>query len=229
MGIKVGYKDGFIEFNQPDKSEDNWVVIKSESVVFDKKALILAKFTEDFPNLPISGVDDDVRFDVLTRLCSRTRALSRWYAQASLLYSDLTQMPAYLEGQVAPSDYAGIKDKILILNRKIAKDAEARRELARDYERKLKKLEEDAEIETAKIIGNDKVFEIITLTSEAMPSSLQLAIESYTPSDKSLEIGESRKKYAREMLIQFKVKLLQLIKADPTINIKRLIDEISLK
>jgi len=229
MGIKVGYKDGFIEFNQPDKSEDNWVVIKSESVAYDKKALILDKFRTDFPHLPISGVDDDVKFDNLTRLCGRTRELARWFAQANLLYSDLTQLPLYLKDHVEPGAYSKIKDKVLLLNKKAAANAEARRELALEYEKKVKRLDAEYKADVSKFIGSDKVLKIITLTAEAMPASLQLALDNYTPADKEVDIGESRKRYAREMLIQFKIKLLEIIEADPSIDIDELVSSMALK
>lgn len=229
MSIKVEHKDGFIEFNQPDKSEDNWVIIKSESVAYDKKRLILDKFKSDFPHLPISGSDDDVKYDNLTRLCGRTRELARWYAQASLLYSDLTQLPLYLKDHVEPGSYTKIKEKILVLNKKAAANAVTRRELAIEYENKIKRLDSEYKSDVSKFIGSDKILKIITLTAEAMPASLQLALDNYTPADKEVDIGESRKRYAREMLVQFKIKLLEIIEADPSVEIDDLITSMALK
>lgn len=68
---------------------------------------------------------------------------------------------------------------------------------------------------------------ITSLKQTDLPISLVLAIENYTPQDS--EGSPDKILYARETLINFKLYLLDMLNNDESIDIKQVVEDISIK
>lgn len=208
--------------NLPDRDKNNWVVIKEESLKYDKGALVLDSFNKEFPHLQMDS------YEKLVLVCGRSRKLSEWLIMANLKYSEFAQMPSYLEDLVEPSEFKIIQGKITSINEQIASYSAKKQKLAEKYKSDLRNLEAEESKKISEAKGDNKALIILSLNQTQLPASLQLAIENYEPSDKT-DLQESRRVYAREVLISYKKSLLQVIKDVPEVDVLKLIEENELK
>jgi hypothetical protein len=221
-GIKIDVKD-----NQKDMN--GWVVIENQSFSFDKTEIIHDEFIKDWPHIKLFGESTQDRYDLICRLASRSPEMSEWLSLKNILYSDTTQMPTWVKGYVDPNEYKLRARKLLVLSDLSAEYADKKSAAAREYTAAIRKLESEQALKARKIMDGDNVLKILCLNSSSLPISLQLAIEGYTPADKQQDISESRKVYAREMLIQFKIALLNAWKNQNISDIDDVVRELKTK
>lgn len=220
MSFKINSENYEIVVNKPDLDPDGWTVVKQESLSYDKGSMILSKFNEEFPNLAIDS------YELLCKICSRSRSLNEWLITKNLEFSEYSQLPLFLVDKITPASYKTLQVDIVKLNGTVAAFAKKRELLAREYEANLVKLEAEELKEVVKLKGNNKILKVLALNSTYLPITIQLAIENYIPTD---SLADSRRTYGRECLIQYKSALIDLIIDNPDINIDDVINSSVLK
>jgi hypothetical protein len=213
---------GDLEVKLPDETLDNWVVVKQQSIKYVKGDIILEKFNKDFPHAVVGS------YDVICELASRSTKISEWLVNANTIYSELAEMPLYLDGLVEPKIYKGLTQDIQRINETIGSFSQNRQQLAEKYKNELKILEKKEKEAIDKIKGNNKFLRVLTLNTTSLPLTLQLMINGYSPSN-SENLQESQKVFAREMLINYKVSLIKKIIEDPNFKVDIVIDDNQLK
>lgn len=229
MVLNIDTSKGKLVVEDVAVNEDDWIVIKSQSVVYDKQSFIISQFMADFPNFTILGTDDIEKFKFLTELCGRQPALRRWFAAVSIKYSDTTQLPLYLKDRVAPDEYKTIQENLLKMKDELAEIVNKRNDLAVKYSADLDNLKDQEDSIIKKSIGGNNVMKIINLSTEALPLSIQMRIQSYDPKTSDIDLSDSKRRIAQEYLIKFKIALLDLVKEQQLIDIDALLNEIELK
>jgi hypothetical protein len=213
---------GDLEVKLPDETLDNWVVVKQQSIKYVKGDIILEKFNKDFPHAVVDS------YDVICDLASRSTKISEWLVNANTVYSELAEMPLYLDGLVEPKIYKGLTQDIQRINETIGSFSQSRQQLAEKYKNELKILEKKEKEAINKIKGDNKFLRVLTLNTTSLPLTLQLMINGYSPSN-SENLQESPKVFAREMLINYKVSLIKKIIEDPNFKVDIVIDDNQLK
>jgi hypothetical protein len=213
---------GDLEVKLPDETLDNWVVVKQQSIKYVKGDIILEKFNKDFPHAVVNS------YDVICDLASRSTKISEWLVNANTIYSELAEMPLYLDGLVEPKIYKGLTQDIQRINETIGSFSQSRQQLAEKYKNELKILEKKEKEAINKIKGDNKFLRVLTLNTTSLPLTLQLMINGYSPSN-SENLQESQKVFAREMLINYKVSLIKKIIEDPNFKVDIVIDDNQLK
>jgi hypothetical protein len=209
---------GDLKIKLPDDKYLNWAVVKDQTFKVNKGDLIVDKFNEDFPALRVGDYDE------LIKLCSRSKKLNEWQTAANVLYSDTAIMPLYLDDVLEPKEHKELTIKVTNINNIISIFQDKRKALAEKYQIEMRKIDSDEEIETSKILKGDKKLQILTLNTTSLPGQVQKAIIGYKPAD-ALNTQESRTMFAREMLVNYKVALFNLIKQNPEIDILKLVDD----
>lgn len=227
--MKIGTSFGVLDINEPSGSEKDWVTIQSQSITFDRRDFFINKFQTDFPSYTLLGSNNLEKFKFLSELCSRTPTMRKWFAAVSLQYSDSTQLPLYLKDVVAPDEYKAVQEKLLLLKDGLARVTKKRNDLAVKYSADLDQLNAEEKIIVKKTIGADNITKIVTLTTECLPLSIQMKIQSYMANSSDADVADNRSRLAQEYLAKFKTSLIKLDKAGKIDNIDALIDEIAVK
>lgn len=229
MSFKFEYNKNEIIVDEVSDKIDDWVVKKSEVIEYSKDKVIVEAFEKQFPQIKILGNTETEKFDYITNLVSRSDKLLQWFALEKIKYSELAQLPSYLNNVVNEKEFKTIQKKITSVNNVISDYAKERTELTAKYKSDLKRIDERMNSSINEKIGNDKIVKVLTLSSQSLPLSIVNAIESYNAKTSDSDFDEKRKLYGREMLTKFKVAILKKINENPDIDVDDLIDKISLK
>lgn len=227
--MKINTNFGELDIQDPGADEGGWVTIASQSITFDKNDFFIRKFNEDFPAYTLLGSNSQEKFIFLSELCARTPAMRMWFASVSIYYSDSTQLPLYLKDVVAPDEYKAVQEKLLVLKDELARITKKRNELAAKYSADLNQLNVDEKVVVKKTIGADNIMKIVTLSTESLPLSIQMKIQSYMANSSDADVADNRRRLAQEYLAKFKTALIKLDKVNKITDIDGLIEEISLK
>jgi hypothetical protein len=229
LKIKSALADIAIELPNSDRSK--WVSYKTENVVFNKEASIVSLFENDFPTQKLIGKNEAEKYLFLTRLISRNIKIGIWYGAAKSKYADFTQLPLYLKKYVTPAEYKKLGYCLDALKRSVVMASENRAKAAEEYKLKLAKIDDIETSDFEIICGDSNLMRIVTLQSSALPLSLAMAIEGFSPAGDSSEeeVAESRKQFAKESLISFKIAILEALVIKKDINVSRLLEDIALK
>jgi hypothetical protein len=227
--MKIDSSAGTINLADPGPDQDDWIVIKSQSVTYDKNDFFINEFENDFPGYTLIGSDALDKFTFLSELCGRNSAMSKWFAATSLKYSNTTQLPLYLKDSVAPDEYKRVQEGLLVIKEKLAEVVKARNELSAKYVADLEKLKAREREVVKKTIGDDNILKIVSLSTESLPLSIQMKIQSYMANSPDADIADNRRRLAQEYLARFKKQLIDINSITPIKDIDALIDEISLK
>lgn len=214
--------------NAVDKLDD-WKVKKAQINSYEKQEVIVKAFEEEFNHIKLLGDDYLSKFEFLTKVCSRNSRLLEWFAHQKLIYSELAQLPNYLNDVIDPNEYQDIKEKVFSVNKTIAKFSNQRIQAAEDYKKHLADIDKNLDKELDAIKSNNKILKVLTLTSQSLPLTMAIALEEFNSKTDSSDFEEKKKLYVRELLTEFKISLLKLIKEKPEIDIDKLIADISLK
>jgi hypothetical protein len=218
-----------LSVNDATENLDNWTVKKSEVVMYYKEEVIVKSFQAAFPHISLLGDSFEEKFQFIGGLVSRNEKLLEWFSLEKLKYSDLAQLPSYLKDFIEPKQFANLQEKVSSVNSVIS-DYTARRTIAaKEYQNKLKQIDNEMNLKVKAIKGEDKIIKVLTLTSQSLPLSMAAALERYNANTDDADFADKKKLYVRELLTNFKVSLLKLIKEDPDIDIDLIISELSLK
>lgn len=227
MQIKTSL--GEIVIDEADVNEDNWVTIKSQSVTFDKNEFYIGEFKRDFPDYTLLGSNALEKFTFLSELCGRSPAMKKWFAATSIKYSDTTQLPLYLKDSVAPEEYVQVQGKLLRLKDELSVVIKKRNDLAVKYAADLKSLENEEREVVKRTIGDDNIVKIVSLTTECLPLSIQMKIQSYMAGSPDADLADNRRRLAQEYLAKFKIALLKLNSEGKLQDVDALVKELELK
>lgn len=216
-GINVEIGNSVVSIEVPTSSND-WLIIKDETYRPDRGVLVLETFKKDFPSIQVG---DDV--EKVYALCSRSARLAEWLAKVNLSYATLQNEPTFYRDVIAADDY-----------KLVAKDLE---QLSNNNRSRATEELKAAEVykTTMETISNkysnrrleNKFSTIIALNTTSLPLTLQLAIENYTPANDAT--SPNRRAYARELLVRYKLALIEMVKENRNIDIDRVISEATVK
>lgn len=227
--FKFDYNNVKIEVKDAAERLNEWTVKTSETTSYSKSEIIVQAFEKEFSNIKLLGDDFDAKYDYLTKVCSRSTALLEWFSLQKLNYSELSQLPAYLDGLVDKKEFKHIQVEITKINNIISDYAAKRNEATDNYKAELKRIDKDMETEINKIKSNSNVVKILTLNSQCLPLQMAFALESFNTKTSESDFEEKKKLYVRELLTNFKVSLLKAVRDNPDIDIDDLINELRLK
>lgn len=211
-------RGGTFEMDLPGNDSDDWNVVMQESIDLNKGEFILDEFKKSFPHIKIKSYEE------LCRIASRSKALGKWLIQANLDYSLDSNLPLFLKNKIKPAEFAELSKDVRKIKLVVASNSVKRQALAEEYQANLAKLEKDEEENLSHMKKKSKILEILTLDSTVLPLSLQLQIDGFDPTLYGLS-QENKRMFAREILIQFKKSLVDLVIANPEVDIKKLIEE----
>lgn len=216
---------GSVTINQPDTKDPNkWLIVKDESSKPDKKKFMLDQLKADEPNISNSleqaETDKDKRYELLMKLVSRSKALAEWLKRANDKYSLSAVMPTYYDKIVKPEDYDASRRKIEKISELAARKQLELNQAAVEYRNKCL-LIENRYNGLINPLKDDNITKVLTLSSDQLPISIQLAIESYNPGTPSTL--PTKDVYAREMIAQYKILLLQQLTTQPDLDIDSII------
>jgi hypothetical protein len=138
-------------------------------------------------------------------------------------------VPLYLKNKLEPSKFKEISVKIAEINDIIADASKTRQDEAVKYKERLDIINFDEKRKIDSIIRDDNIVEILTLSSERLPISIQLLINRYTPKDTDIDEKLAKRSFSRECLISYKTSLIELVQQKPEIRISDIIEENRLK
>lgn len=218
-----------ISVNNAVETLDDWKVKKAQKNSYVKQEVIVQAFESKFTSITLLGDDFNKKYEFLTKVCSRNKSLLEWFALQKLAYSELAQLPNYLDDLIEPVEYDYLKTKVQIINEKIVEFANKRKNASIDYNKKLKELDRLENNELTLLKQDSAVIRVLTLTSQSLPLSMAVALENFNDKTDSSDFEEKKKLYVRELLTEFKISLLKLLKEDPATDIDYIINELSLK
>jgi len=195
-----------------DENIDNWLIVKDEKYRPDRGVFVLEKFKDDFPEIIVDSIDR------VYSLCSRSSALNEWLAKVNLSYALIQNEPTFYRDKIEASRYNLVNEELLKNNSILSNKAKEELELAADYRSKMDKIK----LKYSKIEYKSKEARVISMNTTELPLTLQLAIENYTPAS---DDSPNRRSYARELLINYKLSLLNVIKENPEVNIDIIIKD----
>lgn len=193
-----------IEVELASKKENDWYVVTDENYRPDKDHFVVEKFVETFPDIVLPEKEKHER---IYALCSRSRGLANWLKNVNLEYSLKETTPTFYRDIIDPNRFKEVAKsatKARILNQEKAKEELA---LVKKYNQDIDEINSRYD-EKLKLISKDPFFKILNMDSGYIPVSLQNAIEDYTPASLAVD----KKTYAREMLIRYKIALINFVK-----------------
>lgn len=229
MSFKFDFNGNEIIIDDISQKVDKWVVKESEVYTYSKSDVITEAFIKDFPHISLLGKNNDEKFEYISRLVSRSKSLNVWFSMKKLEYSELAQLPKYLTDLIKPKEFKAIQNDISRVNRVVSDYTEARVEINKQYKRTIEANIDSMNDEINKIIKSNPVTKILTLTTQSLPLSMIANIEEFNTKTSDTNFEEKKSLYAKEMLTQFKISLLKLIKENPYIDIDQVIDHLKLK
>jgi hypothetical protein len=197
---------------QFENDKNDYLIIKDEQYRPDKSEFVFNRFLMDFPHLV--QVRD---VQMVYSLASRQNNLAEWLAKVNLDYALQQNEPTFYRDHVDPKEYETISGDIQetsIRNRNRANEEVA---AALEYKSKMANIAKKYD----KFNYKSKYSRIILMNTTELPLTLQIAIDSYNPAEDPDLV--SQKTYAREMLVQYKLALINYLKQNPQVDIDSLI------
>jgi hypothetical protein len=207
-----------IDLNIEDNSK--WYIVADEAYRPDREKFLIDKFNKEYQIPGVNGIDK------LYALCSRSKALNTWLAFANAEYASTETVPTYYKDLVNKEVYNESQKTLTELSKinKLRADEEAK--AAAEYSKKLIEINEKYSRRQSPLLQN-KIIKILNMKSTDLPLTLQLMIENYTPAD--VTTAPDRRMYGRELLIRYKMSLLNILNNNADVDIDAIIAELSVK
>lgn len=207
----------FVDPNDPEK----WVTIRSESVEFDRAEFIVDKFKETYPDITLP-TDVDEAYELIGKLASRSSLIAEWLSNTSVLYSEEAQTPAYLLPFIKPNEFKKVQSDVTNYNKIARRESDESVKAALEYRDKMRLIRDKYDKERKKIREVSNFVKVLTIPSTKLPLTVQLAIENFTPQD--VEDSASKRQYARELLTDYKIFILDTIKNNPKADVDAIVE-----
>lgn len=177
-----------------------------------RNQFIIDRFERDYGSVQ--------KIDTINELVSRSLALKEWYSKVIEEYILEVDVPQYFIDKIDPKQYKKLSQKVSEFNSILAQESEAKRNLSLKYKADLENINLKFEPKKNEIV-KDNFVRVLTLTKEELPLKLQLLLVNYSPNEESDPRTASL--YGREMLVRYKIELLDHIsKGD---DIEKIIQE----
>lgn len=210
----------------PSADSTDWITVKQEIYRPDKDQFVYDRFVASYPNIKLDdskSLTENVK--VIYALCSRSEVLNYWLSKVNVEYSLDAGTPTFYKNLVEPTVFMNATKTLTKINDISSAEALELQAAAFEYKEKIKRISANFNKERKNKIGNDKLLRILTIKSTQLPLSLQMAIENYTPA----QDAPTQRAYAREILIQFKVSLIEEMNKNPDFDIDKYLEAISVK
>lgn len=169
--------DDGVTFYEPPTDKEKWFTIGSESYIPDRQEYIMEAFKKEFKHLKgVKSVED------VGALASRSPRLAEWLNKKQLEYSLEAEVPLWAKEIIPSQSFKDLQKSTSennILERSRSEELTA---AAREYKNKIKTINNKFDEKISKIKDRDMVL-ALTANSTTLPLTIQLAIESYSPSD----------------------------------------------
>lgn len=208
-----------VKLTDPNDVDINkWYAVIDENYQPNKDLFILEKFNKEYPRYDLKDVK------TLYNLVSRSTSLQEWLAYANADFVLNVECPEYFKEVLTNEEYNETSVKISEINKLYAQKSNEEYLLAERYRKDKKELD--------KLYGRkfdqlqqDNNTRILALKSSELPLELQMLIEAYTPSQEN-DIN-SKKRFAKELMIKYKLFLLNMCKNEGVENADQLIKELA--
>lgn len=204
-----GYEVDFAVNVDPTK----WLIIADEQYRPDRGAFVMSRFKEDYPNI---NIGDNI--SKVYALCSRSAALNEWLAIQNLDYALIQNEPTFYRDTIDPDRFKLVSEELQDSSSRSRNRSSEELAAAVKYKAEMDKIEKKYSSFKFKI----KEARVISMNTTELPLTLQLAIENYTPAS---DDSPNRRSFAREILINYKLGLLKIIKEEPGIDIEKFIKD----
>lgn len=208
-----------LEIKDAPEEHSSWITVKNTEYRPDRGGFILGRWNKEFPDF----IQEDV--NKIYSLASRSAKINQWLAAANASYANSESVPEYLRDVVDVDVFKSSSVKMTKITQKSSEHANNLNRLASTYKDNVARENASYDKFVAEEVGKDKVLKVLLLNSSDLPISIQLAIENWTASDDS----PSQKDYAREMLINYKIALIEYLNKNKDANIDEIIDAGRLK
>lgn len=202
---------------QPSIKEDEWLTIKEEKYRPDKSKFIFERFLKRYPNIKVSNAEQ------VYALASRSAILNEWLAKANLEYALQENAPTFYRPYVDIDKFNAADFEVKRINKVNASKAVEQAAAATKYKEELASIEGKYKDQLS---TSNNIAKVLALNTTALPLTIQLAIDNYTPAKSS---SPNQRTFARECLINYKIALLQAINKDPKIDVDQLIEDNKVK
>lgn len=203
----------------PDISDkDRWKVIRDESYRPERDKFVFEKFIKDFPDFKNKIQQPSKVYS----LCSRSAVLNEWLAKTNLEYASTESIPTYFRNSVSTSDWKQVEASLSEYKKIQVEKAKEELEAAKDYRNRLDQIAKEA-AQKQSAVSATKYSTIINLNSTDLPLTLQLAIDNYSPAANTQ--APTQKTFAREILVEYKLALIDIVKNDSNVDIDKVIEE----
>jgi len=217
---KFSILNNVIEVPEPLPNSENWYVSNTQTVSISKDQFFLTSWRSDFPTIKVE------KFDEISALVSRSKALQDWYAKKNVEYIRRIEVPGYLDKVLPPDDFNKIKQDLKEVNAAFSEEGAAIKEASDEFKRKLEAIRLKTKERLGKVYQN-KIVRVVTMNASELPLSLLVKIEGYTP--KTDDPTQSRERYAQEVLYNYQRSLVQLLQSKPDVDIEAVISGLELK
>lgn len=190
-----------------DQDENTWYSKRDDDFKPNKP-----KFVEDRFHDRFSKVLD---YDTITKLVSRSRMLREWYADVISDYILEVDVPEYFQDLIEPKQYKKLSEKVSQYNINNRLKSEKLQKASENYKNECLKIENEFKPKFDELT-KDSLVKILTLNSEDLPIGLQFKLENYTA--EKAEDPKTSALYSREMLVRYKIYLLEEAKKGQDID-----------
>lgn len=185
-----------------DEDGNTWYAKADDDYRPDRAAFVEEKFEAAYGTA--------LSFNEIGELVSRSKGLRTWYAGIIASFILEVEVPQYYKEKISPTEYKTLMVDVASLNKINATESAELSAASAEYKAKTANIVNKRTAEKQKLTKNSLV-RILTLTSEELPLKLQLVLNRYTPSSES--DVRTKSLLSREMLIRYKLSLLEEVKA----------------
>lgn len=215
--FELKFDTGTYYVNEPPTDVESWLTIKEEKYRPDKSKFVYEKFRQDYPNIKIKDSDQ------VYALASRSAKLNSWLANVNLEYALQENAPTFYRDHVSAEQFIEADKEVKKINVLNSEKAKEQSLAAQSYKDELERIEKKY---CEKIKTSNTIAKILALNTTALPLSIQLAIDNYTPAQSS---SPNQRTYSRECLINYKITLLKVVNNNPEVDIDKLITDNQVK
>lgn len=222
--ISVNNQDYDVNSVEVEKSQD-WVISKSESYIPDRDKEVLTEFKKKFPLLKVESAKDI--FD----LASRNKGIQEWLANFNIKFNLEIKVPYAFKNKIEAKEFSKLASNIKKINEARVTETTETNKASDEFKAKLSQIRKKSKDTIEGLKAKDQRLKILMLNSNDLPASISLAIAKYTPSAEDKD-APSQKAFAREILINYQLALLDVLTANQEVegfDIQSVIDENSLK
>lgn len=186
-------------YSYADEDGNTWYCKIDDEYKPDRDKFIIDNFKTTFGEI--------LEIKVINELVSRSAQMKIWYSDVISKYILEVDLPQYFANKIKPEEYNSIQKKIALYNDLNKKESIEKQKISDEYKAKITKIEDSYKADKSKVM-KDPLVRILTINKEELPINLQLKLISYSPKEEN--DPRTAALYGREMLVRYKIELLEL-------------------